>query len=627
MNINHNLFTRRLFALLICKCILFFALIYRLFYLQVSEGLNFKRLSEKNRTNLVPILPKRGIIYDAFKVPLAENTFLWEALFIKSQINQEIHLFVNTLATTIELSDSSKERIINDYKSQPAYYPILIKQDLSQSEIAALETFSYNLPGVFVRPFYRRRYLYAEAFAHIVGYTSITDDASKSNKVLNWHIGKYGIEQTMDSLLRGEVGYTKYEVNVKGVVIRKLEQNPSKRGNNLSITLDSNLQQQIYDMLSKYNSASASVIDIRNGNILALASYPSFDPNFFTEGISQDLWDELVNNEKSPLSNKSLLGLYPPGSTIKPIMVLEALQQKLITPETKVECKGYIDVGKDRFHCWKHKGHGKLNVYEALSQSCDVFFYELAQLFKIADMDNAAKNFGFGTKLLNFIINESKGRILSTNKDDKYQTGDKIVSVIGQGKWLTTPLQLANMAAIIANDGLVRPLNILKNIEYDNKIVYPTMSNEVKSLPYEKEYIDLIKKTFYDTVNTAKGTGLLARTGDKNWALAGKTGTSQVRRISLKEREDGIISNHLLPWKKRDHALFVGFVPFNSPKYAISVVIEHGGGASLTAAPLARDISLILRDRDELYNKENEKLYEIMNNKSTTERESNEKNI
>ncbi|UQY80471.1 Peptidoglycan D,D-transpeptidase MrdA [Candidatus Hepatincola sp. Av] len=595
MKNKSTIFSRRIFVLLIAQLGFFFILVVRLFILQIKDQFYFERLSEKNRISFVPLIPKRGIIYDTFNKVLAENIFLWEALFIKSQINQSIELFINTLSSIIVLQDKDKARILKDYQNFPAHSPILIKQPLSQTEIAAIETFSYNITGVFIRPFYRRTYPYKEVMSHVLGYTSITDDMAKTNNVPNWHIGKSGIELAMDSFLLGEAGYSKYEIDAKGNVIKKLEQIPSKPGYNVSLTIDANLQSKIYKLLSAYNSASAVVTHIPTGNIIALTSYPSFDANDFTEGISSEVWESLVHNKKSPLANKPIQGLYPPGSTIKPIIALSALEKKIIKPSTVVECKGYIDIGKDRFHCWKHEGHGKVDVARALAESCDIFFYQLAESIKLADMDQVARDFGFGQKHLPIISTEYKGRTIYNSKADlrrHYTLGDRIVSIIGQGKWLTTPLQLNRMITLIANQGIDFRFNLLKYIEFDNKIIYPKSETDHRQvLNYNPKHMELVRKSLFNDVNTKAGTGLFAKTRIPTWELSGKTGTSQVRRITLEERETGVIANNLLPWEQRDHGLFVGFVPFENPQYSISVVIEHGGGSSLTAAPIARAIA------------------------------------
>ncbi|MDR2007384.1 MAG: penicillin-binding protein 2 [Alphaproteobacteria bacterium] len=608
---NIKTFSRRVFVLLVLKLSLFVVLLVRLFQLQIKEGLHFNTLSDKNRTNLVPIIPKRGLINDNFNIALANNLFLWEALFLKSQIENNINLFINNIASIIVITEEDKQRILDDYKTKPPYFPILIKQNLSQSEIAAIETFSYNLPGVFIRPFYRRNYPFADAFAHVIGYTSITNDLAKSNNIPHWQIGRYGLEESLDPFLKGTVGYSKYEINAHGSIIRKLDQKPSSPGNNVAITIDQVLQNEIHKLLSQYNSASAVVSEIKTGRILAMPSYPSFNPNLFTEGISNKLWGELTNNEKAPLSNKALMGMYPPGSTIKPLMALIALERGLITPETTFTCKGYIDIGKERFHCWLHKGHGKVDLHNSIVQSCDVYYYNLASLLSLKDMNDVAKDFGFGAKHLPILSSESRGKtILSDEAEAKFS--DKIIGVIGQGRWLVTPIQLNKMTAMIANDGVDLNYSLLKNIEYEDRVVYPKETTQNRVLPYKKEHFDFLRKALLDTVNARGGTAMLAGTGDKEWAMSGKTGTAQVRRISMRERETGVLQNYMIPWNRRDHALFIGFVPAHDPMYSISVVIEHGGSAATTAAPLGGEIAKLLKQRHPLYVAEAARIQKII---------------
>jgi penicillin-binding protein 2 len=604
---------KRIFLLLIAKLFLFFVLLFRMLFLQIKENLYFSKLSDKNKTSYIPLIPKRGLILDNFNAPIAQNLLLWEALIIKSQIKQNLDLFINTIASIIVLTNADKEKIIKDVKIKPAHYPVLIKQNLSDSEIAAIETFSYNIPGIFIRPFYKRYYPYSETFANILGYTALSDSMEKNQNIPNWHLGKNGLELVLDPFLKGEAGYSKYEINAHGNIIKKLDQIPTKVGYNVALTIDLELQKKAYELLQQYNSGSACVVDLTTGNILTLASYPNFNPNLFSEGISNTLWSELISNPKAPLLNKPLSGMYPPGSTIKPMIALEALQKNLITLDTKITCKGYIDVGTDRFHCWHREGHGEVNVEQALYLSCDVFFYELSKKMKSSDINNVAKNFGFGAKHLPLMPSESSGKLL----EDDLRLGERIISIIGQGKWLATPMQLLKMISLIATKGKGVNFNILKNIDYKDKIVYPKPKlpeNKIATL-YNEEYLEIIKKSFYNTVNLSNATGIVAKTYDKNWILNGKTGTSQVRRITKKERLEGILANHELPWHLRDHALFVSFVPYDSPLYAISVVIEHGGGGSTVAAPIAKELALLLRDRSKLIQDENNKINTILNMK------------
>ena len=604
--------SKRLFIITIAKICLFFVLLVRLFYLQIREGFYFEQLSERNRTSLVPIIPKRGIIYDIFGVEIANNTFYWEALVIKSEIKQSIELFVNNIQAILYITDQDKKRIINDYNNNPAYYPILIKTELSESEIAAIETFSNNLPGVFLRPAYRRNYPFKNAMSHILGYTSLPDDKTKSNNIPNWYLGKTGIEEVMDSFLKGQVGFFKYEVDAHGRVVRRLEQSKSQVGHSITLTIDAHLQAFVYQLLSQYYSASAVVTDIDNGNILSIVSYPSFDPDLFTLGISNKEWKNLLNDDKAPLNNKPFLGLYQPGSTIKSIMLLEALQLGIIDEKTEINCKGSIKVGRDTFHCWKRSGHGLIYSVHAISESCDVYFYELAKKMKLAKMNKVAKDFGFATKQLPSFTPENQGSVIplvSTNT-----LGDNIVSIIGQGKWTVTPLQLNKMISNLANNGVNRPFNILKNIQYDNKIIYPKPQLSTNTLKYDKDNFFIVRKGLLESVVSAKGTSRFASTQDEDWVLAGKSGTTQVRRITLEERNQyggRAIANHKLPWELRDHSLFVGFVPYNHPRYAISVVVDHGGSGGIVAGGITKQIAKYLKEYHNDYISESERLNNI----------------
>ncbi len=610
---KNNLYTRRIFILAILKIFLLLVLVFRLVFLQIKKQIYFSNLSDKNRTDNIPIIPKRGVIKDFFSTNLAEDTMLWELLFIKSQIKTSIDLYINTLSSILILSKEDIRRIKEDYKTGKSNIPILIKRNLTQKEIGIVETFSYNLQGIFIRPYYKRNYPYDEAFAHLIGYTGLPDDISKTQNVTNWNVGKFGLESQLDMFLRGEIGYSKYEVNAKRNILKKLDQIQSKKGNNVALTIIEELQTYIYNLLSEYNSATAVVIDIATGNVLAMCSYPSFDANLFSDGISSQNWNNLITNEKAPLTFKCVQSLFPPGSTLKPILALKALEKGYITKNTTCTCTGKMKVGNSIFHCWKKTGHGVQNVEEAIFNSCDIFFYSLANSMTREDMVSVAQDFGLGETHLPIVKSEQKGLLI----DDyyrRYSLGDLMIATIGQSKWLTTPLQLAYMTSILASNGEKRKLNILKSIEYPDKVIYPVNPTIQEKVPYSKENLNLIKNALYKTVQLKTATAYTANNLDENWPVSGKTGTSQVKRISLEERKTGIIPNHELPWRLRDHGLFIGFVPFDIPKYSISVVVEHGGGGSATAAPIANLISIKLKELDKKYNTELNKISSIIQN-------------
>jgi penicillin-binding protein 2 len=600
---NNTQFSRRLFLVIIIKFFLFFALLVRMFKLQIVDNFYFNQLSERNRTSLVPVIPKRGIIFDILNVEIANNSFFWEALVVKSEIKQNIELFLNNVSSLLYLTPEDKARIIKDYKNNSSFYPISIKEQLSDSEIAAIETFSYNIPGIFLRPFYRRNYPFKDALSQIIGYTALSDDIKKSYNIPNWYLGKSGVEVVMDSFLKGEAGFLKYEVNAYGKVVRKLEQLKSTPGSNIKLTIDSALQNHLYSFLKDYHSASAIVSNVQNGNILALCSYPSFDPNLFSHGISAENWKALSTNEKAPLTNKTIQGVYPPGSTIKGILLLKALSMGIVTPATTVFCSGSVKLGNHTFHCWKRGGHGSVNAENAIPESCDVYFYELARKMKISDMNAVAQDFGFGEKQMSFLPSESKGSKIP--KEERTTLGDNFNSSIGQGKWQISPIQIHKMVTILATGGKDISFNLLRSIDYQNKIIYPKNKKEPTTLNnYPKEYFDIIRKNFFDTINTPKGTARSASTGLADWQVSGKTGTAQVRRFTAEERRannGGVIANHLLPWNRRDHALFTGFLPFDNPKYAITIVVEHGGSGAGATAGIVKEIALFLKKQDEKY--------------------------
>jgi penicillin-binding protein 2 len=610
---NNVVFTKRVFIIGLIKLFIFFVIIIRLFYLQIRESLYFKKLADKNRTSLVPIIPKRGVIYDRFFTKIASHVLTWELLFIKSQINTDINVFLSSFDEIISLSVEEKLRISKDYKKYTPYTPILVKTNLTEKQVAVLETLSYKISGIFIRPIYKRYYPYKYVFSHILGYVGITNDLNKTKNISNWATGKIGLEFSLDSTLRGEVGFLKYEVNAYGKVIKELERQTPIAGYDVSLTIDYKLQNYIFSLLEGF-SGSCIVVDVKNGDILSLVSTPSFDANLFVDGIEQSEWNKLLGNEYKPLSNKSALSMYPPGSTIKPIMSLIALDKGVIDPKQTVKCKGYIDVGRHRFHCWKKEGHGVVNMEEAIFNSCDVYFYELAKKLTIADMIKVGKDFGFGETHLPLIKNESLGKTL--DMEDEGHLGQKIISIIGQGKWLTTPVQLANMITIIANDGKILPFNLLKSIESKNKIMYPKMKNNVTQLSYKQEHFDIIKEAMFKTINHPKGTGANARISAKHkpfpdWKVAGKTGTSQVKRISLEDRKNGLNVENI-PWQFRDHALFVGFLPFHDPKYSVTLVLDHASSSTYITAPISKKIMMEVKKRHLLYDKQDKIINKIL---------------
>ena len=406
-----------------------------------------------------------------------------------------------------------------------------------------------------------------------------------------FRIGKNGVERKFDAVLRGTAGNSQVEVNALGRVIRELRRNEGQPGAEVALTIDLKLQQFATQRVEDERSASVVVLDVDNGDILAMVSTPSFDPNAFNEGLSTEAWDALTQNSDSPLINKTIAGQYSPGSTFKPVVAMAALEAG-ISSDTRVFCKGHIELGDRRFHCWNEHGHGELNLHGALRESCDVWFYEMARRLGVDRMAEMAKRFGFGRRLGGDLAGEQPG-LVPTRKwkrdtlNAAWQGGETLVTGIGQGYVLATPLQLAAMTAQLVNGGhLVRP-----NLQRDLSVPINSLPGGLPpSLGFSPASLKFMVRAMTDVVNAPNGTAYAARIRRARWAMGGKTGTSQVKRITTLERERGVQKNADRPWKERDHALFVGFAPVDRPRYAISVVVEHGGAGASKAAPIARDI-------------------------------------
>jgi penicillin-binding protein 2 len=425
--------------------------------------------------------------------------------------------------------------------------------------------------------------------AHVLGYVAaVSENDMKNDKdplleTPDFKIGRIGVEKRFEKLLRGKGGNLKLEVNAVGRIMKEIERVDGVPGTNLELTIDSRLQQKAYELFGE-QSGAAVLMDVNSGEILTFISMPSYDSNDFVLGVNQDTYNRLLFDEKQPLINKAIAGRYSPGSTFKMIVALAALEAGVITPETRFGCAGKMELGNHLFHCWKKQGHGPLNVVEALQHSCDIFFYETAQkvgIDKIADM---ARRFGMGkpTKLR---FDDEKAGIIPDkawkleNLQAPWQAGETLIAGIGQGYVLTTPIQLAVMTARIANGG--------KMVEPSLTKVSQSKIEKFKDMKINKKYLDLVKEGMCSVVNRPGGTAFMSQFDYKGQKMCGKTGTTQVRRISMQERQTGIVRQEDLPWKYRNHALFVGFAPQNNPRYAVAVLVEHGGGGSSVAAPIA----------------------------------------
>lgn len=568
-------------------------LLGRMYYLQVLESDRYKTLAEENRISTRLLAPPRGLIFDRFGQPMAQNNQNFRVLVISEQTEGNLNATLDALNKILPLTDGEIQRIRKDVRRSRDFTPVTIRENLTWEQMAAIQLNAPDLPGIIIDEGLSRFYPFKETAAHVVGYVGAVseEEIASGNPLLRlpgFRVGKSGIELEYNTALCGKEGAQRVEVNAVGRVIREIERDEGVPGTTLPLTIDMRLQKIAYEKM-KNESGAAVLLDIYTGEVLALVSTPSFDPNKFNRGLSNEEWEEISTNEKNPLLNKALGGLYSPGSTFKMVVALAALEAGVIRPDTKIFCGGHIMMGSHRFHCWKGSGHGNVDLKEALMHSCDIYFYEVARRTGIDKIAAMAKRFGFGMPTGINLPGEKSG-LMPTRRwkelilGEQWLQGDTYNAGIGQGYVLATPIQLAVMAAILANDGYKIKPTILVPENRDTSV------SPGENLNISKTYLQLMREGMFNVVNAAKGTAKTARLNVDGKLIAGKTGTTQVKRISMKEREEGLRSQDELPWEDRNHALFVSFGPTDNPRYALAVVIEHGGGGASTAAPVARAI-------------------------------------
>lgn len=580
---------RRSLIMALIKFLLLMVIIVRLYYLQVYQADRYKTLADENRISTRLLVPPRGIIYDRNGVTIASNQQNFQALIVAEQA-PNVQETLDAFKKIMPLSAAEEERIKKDLKRNRSFVPIKIRDNLSWEEVSKIQLNAPDLPGIVIDEGLTRYYPFGAAMTHILGYvSSVSDKDVKDDPLLEvpgFKIGKSGIEKFLEKDLRGESGNLKLEVNAYGRIMKEIERVDGIPGKDVQLTIDSRLQQKAFELFGE-ESGAAVLLDVHTGEILAFVSAPSFDPNMMTQGLSTKDWNALLHNERNPLTDKAISGQYSPGSTFKMIVALAALEAGIIKPETRTYCAGKMFLGNHAFHCWKKEGHGHLNVVEALQHSCDIFFYETAQKLGIEKIADMARRFGLGSKINVGLENEKAGLIPDKEWKLKrfgepWQQGESLISGIGQGYILTTPLQLATMTARLVNGGYeIRP-TFLK--------VSDKEKNKIKKIDVSPANLELVKEGMYAVVNKPGGTAWRSQFDYHGERMGGKTGTTQVRRITMKERREGIKKESELPWRLRNHALFVGYAPHDNPKYAVAVLVEHGGGGSSVAAPLAGKI-------------------------------------
>lgn len=583
-----KIFSHRTMIIAAGQLFLILIILIRLYYLQVIEADKYKVLAEENRISVRILPPPRGLIYDRNMIPIAFNKQNFRVSIVAEQ-TANIDETLNSLKKIIYISDAEVKKIKKEVKRKRSFVPVKIKENLTWEEMAKIETNAPDLPGVIIDEGLTREYPQKEIISHMLGYVSSVTENDKIDDPLleipGFKIGKSGLEKLYENELRGKGGNQKIEVNAFGRVIKEIERNEGESGKDIVLSLDSKLQKFSYDTLGE-ESGSVILMDVHTGEILTMVSTPSFDPNVFTRGLTTEEWKELNDNYKKPLIDKSVSGQYSPGSTFKMIVALAALEAGVINEQTTFYCPGKMSLGNHIFHCWKDEGHGSENIVEALQHSCDVFFYEVAIRLGIDKIAEMARRFGLGEKL-NIGFNTEKPGLIPDRDwklgkmGESWQKGESIISAIGQGFILTTPIQLVTMTSRMVNGGYaVTP----KFITDDNN------KEKAKKIPIKQKYLDIVKKGMFAVVNKQHGTAIGSQFTYNDQKMAGKTGTTQVRRISMKERQSGVMKQDELKWNLRNHALFVGYAPAKNPKYAISVIIEHGGSGSGAAAPVAGKI-------------------------------------
>ncbi|MBC8269721.1 MAG: penicillin-binding protein 2, partial [Rhodospirillaceae bacterium] len=591
---RHKQFSRRTAILAGGKAVLLSALVGRMYYLQVIEADRYKTLADDNRINFRLLAPPRGRIVDRFGVPIADNQQNYRVVLVPEQTG-DVEETLLRLGRIIPIRAGEKKRILREVGRSRGFVPVTLRENLSWEDVARIEVNTPDLPGVMIDVGQSRFYPFAREMAHILGYVAaVSEGETGSNPLLElpgFRIGKSGIEKVYDLALRGAGGSSQVEVNAFGRVIRELKRSEGQPGTRLQLTIDAGLQQMTSRRLAGA-SGSVVVMDVHSGDVLAMVSTPGFDPNAFNKGLSAEQWNALVSNDRAPLTNKSIAGNYAPGSTFKMMVALAALEKGVVTAESEVFCSGKTQLGNATFHCWKKGGHGVVNLNKGISQSCDVYFYDVARRTGIERIAEMARRFGLGAQLGLDLPGERAGLIPS----DKWkrgtigapwQKGETLLAGIGQGYVLTTPLQLAVMTARLANGGVAVSPHLTRNIVTADGVV-PRQAAEPKDLGVIPGHLALVREAMETVVNQPTGTAFRSRIRAPEFRMTGKTGTAQVRRISKQERETRVIKNDELPWKEHDHALFVGYAPVDAPRDAASVVIQDGGGGSSVAAPIAR---------------------------------------
>ena len=568
----------------------------RMRYMQVEKADEFRLLAEDNRISIRLIPPARGLIHDRNGKLVAGNEQNYRVVISREDAGNAEKV-LRELSGIIPISPEDMERALKE-ATRRSPLPIFVADRLPWEDVSKVALNAPALPGVSPEVGLSRVYPRDTDFAHVVGYVGPVSDKDLEKletpdpllQTPEFQIGKIGTELWMEDTLRGSAGHRRVEVNVTGRVMRELDREEGIAGANIRLTIDADVQNYAQARIGQ-ESAAIVVMDVTNGDLVACISSPSFDPNLFVRGISYKNYKTLTENDRRPLANKAVQGAYPPGSTFKMVTALAALDSGAITTSTSVRCPGYYEVGGRRFACWKGGGHGTVDLARSLTESCDVFYYDVSLKAGIDAIADMGRRLGLGQRH-DLPMSAITDGIMPDKawKQDRYKQdwriGDTVNASIGQGYVLTSPLQLAVMAARVATGRAVAPrlIHMIDDV--------PVPVTEAPDLGLNPEHLRAVREGMFAVSNSQRGTAYGARIAEASLRMAGKSGTSQVRNISAAERARGVTKNDQLPWDRRDHALFVCFGPYDNPKYAVSVVVEHGGGGSLAAAPIARDVYL-----------------------------------
>jgi penicillin-binding protein 2 len=595
-----GIFTRR--ALLIggAQITAFGALAARLYQVQVVEGDRYATLAETNRISARLIAPPRGRLLDRTGTVIAGNRLNWRALLVAEQ-TEDVGATLDAFSHIVPLADHERARIDRELRRRRRFIPVTVREFLTWEDMARIEVNAPDLPGILVDVGTTRLYPYGAALAHVVGYVAPPAESDAADDPIlalpGIRVGRAAMEKVHDLALRGRAGAVQLEVNSVGRVIRELDRQEGTQGQDVMLTIDTGLQQSVLAKLGD-ESASAVVMDVRNGEVLAMATNPSFDPSLFNSGVSQAQWVQWTNNRRAPLINKASAGLYAPGSTYKMVVAIAGLESKVIGPGETVNCPGYLDFGDRRFHCWSKYGHGGMDMRAGLKNSCDVYFYEVARRVGVDRLAAMANRFGLGVKLDIELPGTRTGlvptRAWRAGQGKAWNIGDTIVSGIGQGYLQLTPLSLATMAARIATGRAVQP-HLTRSI---GTVAQPgARAEDWPSMGLPERFLHTAREGMWAVVNEQGGTAPASRLAIPGVQMAGKTGSVQVRNVSREQREHGYKSENL-PWEYRPHALFVAYAPYESPRYALALVVEHGNAGAATAGPIAREIMTDVLNRD-----------------------------